>query len=85
MRVWASSATLAKVSRSQPGSSHGSQWAMKLERGSARMYSPLNARSFFSSKKAFEEMTSSRRNSGTISDHGMISRSPPGPQPSSIR
>ena len=52
---------------------------------SARMYSPLNARSFFSSKNAGEGLTSSRRNSSSITDQGTISRSPLGAQPSSIR
>ena len=52
---------------------------------SARMYSPLNARSFFTSKNAGDGFTSSILNSATISSNGMISRSPPGAQPSSIR
>ncbi len=49
------------------------------------MYSPLNARSFFSSKNAGEGLTSSSRNSSSITDQGTISRSLAGAQPSSIR
>ncbi len=41
------------------------------------MYSPLNARSFLTSKNAGDGFTSSIRNSATISSHGRISRSPP--------
>jgi hypothetical protein len=52
---------------------------------SARMYSPLNARSFFSSKNAGDGLTSARRNVASIVSHGTISDSPGGAQPSSIR
>ena len=58
---------------------------MNSSTGSARMYSPLNARSFFSSKNAGEGLTSSSRNSSSMTDQGTISRSPDGAQPSSIR
>ena len=65
--------------------SHGAHTAANSSGDRARMYSPLNARSFFTSKKAGEWLTSSSRNSSSMSDHGTISRSPLGAQPSSIR
>ena len=65
--------------------SHGWQASMNSATGSARMYSPLNARSFFSSKNAEERLTSSSRNSSSMTDQGTISRSPEGAQPSSMR
>ena len=49
------------------------------------MYSPLNASSFFTSKYAGEECTSSRRHNRASSSNGMISWSPGGAHPSSIR
>ena len=51
----------------------------------ALMYSPLNAVSFLTSKKAGEGTTSSRRNSATMRCHGTISLSPLGAQPRVIR
>ena len=52
---------------------------------SARMYSPLKARSFFSSKYADAELTSSTRKRAAMSGQDMISWSSPGAQPSSMR
>ena len=97
IRVCASGATAANALGSKsPGChggagivavpvSHGRQAAMKSSTGNARMYSPLKARSFFSSKNAGDGLTSPSRNSSTITSQGTISRSPVGAQPSSIR
>jgi hypothetical protein len=49
------------------------------------MYSPLNARSFFSSKNAGDELTSSRRNVSRMVANGTISVSPGGAQPRVMR
>jgi len=46
---------------------------MKSSRASWRMYSPLKWASFFRSKNALDALTSSRRNSSTISLSGRIS------------
>ena len=60
--------------------SHGSHAAMNSSTGSARMYSPLNAASFFMSKNAGEWVTSSSRKSRSISrprhDLGVALRRP---------
>ena len=58
---------------------------MNASTGSARMYSLLKALSFLRSKNAGEWVTSSRRKSASICDHGTISVSPLGAQPSVIR
>src|SRR5262249_5381879 len=68
-----------------PAVRHGLHALMNSATDSALMYSPLNARSFLTSKNAGDGLTSSIRNSATISSNGTISRSPRGAQPSSMR
>src|SRR4051794_33359708 len=65
-----------------PEPSQGWQAATNSATGIARTYSSLNDSSFFSSKNAGAEFTSSSRNVSRMTSHGTISRSPGGAQPS---
>jgi hypothetical protein len=62
-------------------STQGAHAATNSSTVSARMYSPLNACSFFTSKKAGDDVTSAMENSARICSQGTISTSPLGAQP----